>query len=419
MEAVFLILQFKWSAFGRPIYTGLLSLSLLLAINYSLSTAYLLPLLRSRVSWRQTCGWIWQSFLLLNAAPLLACEYWQFHTQGARVYCSSFFRLFDLLTLSATYASLALRFFLREDEQDLRTLYHLLSALASWLLWAKLIVYLRGFTETGPLIRMIAQIVKDTRFFLVVLAVSVVGFSNCLYMLFQEDIEREDAQGVDSPIRTSYGSLFHTALVLFAALNSNLDYQPFNASNFRVLASLIYLFYCVCNTIILLNLLIALMGDSYDKIQENAQAQGRYEQAVSVLEIEAMLPQRILQDPCFFPRWVQVLRPKPGTDGGLIQDAGDQWSGRLRQIYKKIEQSEKRLSQDIEGYFDVAGAEGKEGAERKLVEKKGLAQRMTTLEDNVEGLQAKLDQVLALLQSAVQEVDTTDDEAEDEHRTSG
>src|SRR6056297_1174570 len=69
------------SAFGRPIYTGLLSLSLLLAINYSLSTAYLLPLLRSRVSWRQTCGWIWQSFLLLNAAPLLACEYWQFHTR--------------------------------------------------------------------------------------------------------------------------------------------------------------------------------------------------------------------------------------------------------------------------------------------------------------------------------------------------
>jgi len=44
------------------------------------------------------------------------------------------------------------------------------------------------------------------------------------------------------------------------------------------LASLIYLFYCVCNTIILLNLLIALMGDSYDKVQENALAQGRYEQ---------------------------------------------------------------------------------------------------------------------------------------------
>lgn len=32
----------------------------------------------------------------------------------------------------------------------------------------KLLVYLRGFHETGPLIRMIWQIVIDTRFFLVV-----------------------------------------------------------------------------------------------------------------------------------------------------------------------------------------------------------------------------------------------------------
>ncbi len=49
--------------------------------------------------------------------------------------------------------------------------------------------------------------------------------------------------------------------MLFAALNSNLDYNPFNASRFRVLASLVYLLYCCCTTIILLNLLIALMGD--------------------------------------------------------------------------------------------------------------------------------------------------------------
>jgi len=61
--------------------------------------------------------------------------------------------------------------------------------------------------------------------------------------------------------KKSYGTLFHTFLVLFAALNSHLDYNPFNASRFRVLASLVYLLYCCCTTIILLNLLIALMGD--------------------------------------------------------------------------------------------------------------------------------------------------------------
>lgn len=72
----------------------------------------------------------------------------------------------------------------------------------------------------------------------------------------------------------------------------NLDYLPFNASHFKVLVSLIYLFYCVCSTIILLNLLIALMGDSYDKVQENALAQGRYEQVDRKGEREGKLEGR-------------------------------------------------------------------------------------------------------------------------------
>ncbi|GAB5029895.1 wd40 repeat-containing protein [Nannochloropsis oceanica] len=413
LEAPSLILKYKWTAFGRPIYTGLLALSLLLALNYSLASALLLPLLHSNAPWRRTAGLVWQGLLLANAFPLVCQEYWQWHAQGFRAYFFSWFRLLDLLTLLLTFASILLRFFLVKGEgekENIRTLYHMLSAIASWLLWAKLLVYLRGFKETGPLIRMIWQIVKDTRFFLVVLAVSVMGFSNCLYLLFQEDIQREDAMGTTSPIRSSYGSLFHTVLVLFAALNSNLDYLPFNASHFKVLVSLIYLFYCVCSTIILLNLLIALMGDSYDKVQENALAQGRYEQAVSVLEIEDMLPQRILQDPRFFPRWVQVLRPKPGADGGMVCDAGaDRWGGRLRQIYKKIEHSEKRLSQDIEGLFNAVGRERKEGGG---VMEGGVGTRLARLEDNVEGLQGKLDQILAMLHSAVQDDETSDEEDE-------
>ena len=37
-----------------------------------------------------------------------------------------------------------------------------------------------------------------------VLAISIIGFGNCLYLIFQEDIEREDATGTESPIRTRY-----------------------------------------------------------------------------------------------------------------------------------------------------------------------------------------------------------------------
>jgi hypothetical protein len=48
------------NAFGRPIYKLLLSLSLLLAINYSLASAYCLPLLQSPLQWQRRVGLAWQ-----------------------------------------------------------------------------------------------------------------------------------------------------------------------------------------------------------------------------------------------------------------------------------------------------------------------------------------------------------------------
>lgn len=75
------------------------------------------------------------------------------------------------------------------------------------------------------------------------------------------------------------------------------------------IAIFVFVLFCLCNTIILLNLLIALMADSFDRVQENALAQGRYEQALSIRQIEAMLAPAVLQDARFFPRCVPpVLR---------------------------------------------------------------------------------------------------------------
>jgi len=83
----------------------------------------------------------------------------------------------------------------------------------------------------------------------------------------------------------------------------------------------------------------------------------------------------------------------------MVHDAGaDRWGGRLRQIYKKIEQSEKRLSHDIESLFDALGKERKEGGG---VMEGGVGTRLARLED-------KMDQILAMFTS-----DETSDE-EDE-----
>lgn len=126
-------------------------------------------------------------------------------------------------------------------------------------------------------------------------------------------------------------------------------YSALDSSLVSPLVTIIFCLCCVCNTIILLNLLIALMGDSFDRVQENALAQGRYEQALSILQIEAMLPSTLLRDSRFFPRYLQVLRPK--ATGGAGYGTGNDmeiWTGRLHQIYKKMEQSERRVNRNVE-----------------------------------------------------------------------
>lgn len=49
--------------------------------------------------------------------------------------------------------------------------------------------------------------------------------------------------------------------------------------------------------------------------------------------------------------WVQILRPKlsPGEVALAADAETQQWSGRLRQIYKKIEASERRIAHEIDG----------------------------------------------------------------------
>lgn len=46
---------------------------------------------------------------------------------------------------------------------------------------------------------------------------------------------------------------------------SNLDYEPIDVSSHKLLAALIYVMYCMTTTILLLNLLIAIMSDRYDR----------------------------------------------------------------------------------------------------------------------------------------------------------
>ena len=61
-------------------------------------------------------------------------------------------------------------------------------------------------------------------------------------------------------------------------------------------------------SLVLLNLLIALMGSSYEAAQESAVSGALYEQASILLELEALMTKKERQREDWFPPWVHVLR---------------------------------------------------------------------------------------------------------------
>ena len=62
--------------------------------------------------------------------------------------------------------------------------------------------------------------------------------------------------------------------------------------------------------IVMLNLLIAIMGDQYDIVQESGHEQYLYGKAGIVLEYEARMSRAQKQNPKLFPEWLQLLQAK-------------------------------------------------------------------------------------------------------------
>ena len=127
-------------------------------------------------------------------------------------------------------------------------------ALLLLLKWFGILYFLQAFSSTGPLVRMILQIISDMRYFLVILAIVVLGSSSAFYSLL----------GNRNNVFHEPGStLFYMFNMLIMGSYDTGDF----VGEYKSLVELLFVILIVLTSVILLNLLIALMGDSYSRIQ--------------------------------------------------------------------------------------------------------------------------------------------------------
>ncbi|XP_050404543.2 transient receptor potential cation channel subfamily A member 1 [Patella vulgata] len=154
--------------------------------------------------------------------------------------------------------------------------------------WLYTIVFTRGFKLIHYFWRMIQNmIIKDVAKFLFVYLFVLLAFSFAFHVMFQ----------VSDDIVLSFSNPLHTMFLVF---NMMLGMDEIFTDEFEtnmnavgyttVFTKVIYLFYMVLGTIVLLNLLIAMMNDSYSATLTKQKLQWRIESVQLGVNIEKMLP---------------------------------------------------------------------------------------------------------------------------------
>ena len=126
---------------------------------------------------------------------------------------------------------------------------------------------LQAFDKSGPYIRMLVEIVKAIRWFMLVMLISILATWNSFMLLLKRQCPEPDADASCEPIRDA-ASVFRTMYDMINTLlfgNGNLD--TLENTEYFGLVVFIFIVSMIAMPIVLLNMLIAIMGDSYELIQ--------------------------------------------------------------------------------------------------------------------------------------------------------
>uniref|UniRef100_A0A8C3CJA0 Transient receptor potential cation channel subfamily V member 1 n=1 Tax=Cairina moschata TaxID=8855 RepID=A0A8C3CJA0_CAIMO len=160
--------------------------------------------------------------------------------------------------------------------------------------WANMLYYTRGFQQMGIYSVMIAKmILRDLCRFMFVYLVFLLGFSTAVVTLIEDDNEGQDANISEYTRcchtkrgRTSYNSLYYTCLELFKFTIGMGDLEFTENYRFKSVFVILLVLYVILTYILLLNMLIALMGETVSKIAQESKSIWKLQRAITILDIE-------------------------------------------------------------------------------------------------------------------------------------
>ncbi|XP_074036359.1 transient receptor potential cation channel subfamily V iav [Leptinotarsa decemlineata] len=149
--------------------------------------------------------------------------------------------------------------------------------------WFLLMFFAGAVRLTGPFVTMIySMITGDMLTFGIIYTIVLFGFSQSFFFLYK------GYAGVNSTLYHSYPS---TWMALFQITLGNYDYQELGSTTYPAVAKSVFAIFMVFVPILLLNMLIAMMGNTYAHVIEQSEKEWMKQWAKIVITLERAIPQ--------------------------------------------------------------------------------------------------------------------------------
>ncbi|XP_058139742.1 transient receptor potential cation channel subfamily V member 1 [Dasypus novemcinctus] len=163
--------------------------------------------------------------------------------------------------------------------------------------WTNMLYYTRGFQQMGIYAVMIEKmILRDLCRFMFVYLVFLFGFSTAVVTLIEDGKNNSmTAELTPHKLRggpccrlsdSSYNSLYSTCLELFKFTIGMGDLEFTENYDFKAVFIILLLAYVILTYILLLNMLIALMGETVNKIAQESKNIWKLQRAITILDTE-------------------------------------------------------------------------------------------------------------------------------------
>ena len=315
-------------------------------------------------------GSIWLSalrfFTTLFALWFLALEVKQLIHLRFRSYWKDFWNKVAVFTYLGTCSATALSEPMLPLGGDLRAFGKTIRSYSACAAWMQLLAYLRGFVSCAPYVRMLLEIIRDLRVFLMIYVLITCAFAHAILVYDDEALRNKSVAEIGAElVRRVFATYRIGTLGDFDADEFVEQWQLHGLFNLCTLSV----------TVVLLNVLIAVISDTFDRLLERSESSSVKSRAQLIAEIEV------------------IFGPQDPSDYVIYSEVGegetDEWSGRVGALKQKIDESQGALNEKIDTVVAqmVAKMISIEERSQKIEEmEERMVAKMAQMEERIEKL---------------------------------